>query len=266
MTSHIKRLFCGFLAAVLACTAFSACNTETEPAEKTAKTRVIVPATPAVGVGRIMPEKHEPKTFTVLIDPGHGFEDGGTGEGVLPDGILEKDINLAIANYLNENLTEYGFKTIMIHDGQTFPQSVNGDNNNKFNPNERVAYANTLDIDYYISIHVNSHTDSSASGVLAYYQQTWVNENENSEAITRYVVNAIDDAFVGDPDVVTHNDVSLAVIRETKAAATLVEVGFCTNPTDAANMILPEWQEQMAQAMADGIHQYYLDNVEPSSR
>lgn len=265
MTNQIKRIFCGLAAAMLVCTVFSSCENETEPIKKKDKTRTILPATPAIGVGRIMPEVHEPKTFTVLIDPGHGFEDGGAGDGILPSEWLEKDINLAIANYLNEELTTYGFKTLMTHNGETFPQSVNGDKNNKFNPNERVAYANTLDIDYYISIHVNSHTDTDASGTRVYYQQTWVKENENSEVITRYVANAIDDAFIGDPDVVTHNDVSLAVTRETKAAATLVEIGFCTNPTDAANMIQPEWQQQMAQAMADGIHQYYIDNIETPS-
>lgn len=257
-----KKIICGAAAILLACTAFVSCGNESGSGDAPKKERQRKPATPSIGIGRIMPEVHEPKAFTVLIDPGHGFEDGGAGDGILPDGYLEKDVNLAIANYLKEDLTEYGFQIIMSHDGVTFPQSVNYDNNNKFNPNERVAYANQQNIDYYISIHVNSHTDPNASGARVYYQQTWVKENQNSEAITRYVANSIDDAFTGDVDVVVHNDVSLAVTRETKAAATLVEVGFCTNPTDAANMIQPEWQAQMAQAMADGIHQYYTENVE----
>ncbi len=258
----MKRILCGAAALVIACMSLTACNDETGSAEKNKQERVRKAATPAVGVGRIMPEIYEQKAFTVMIDPGHGFEDGGAGEGILTNGVLEKDITLAIANYLKDDLTEYGFQIIMSHDGSTFPKTAAYDNNNKYRPEERVSYANSLDIDYYISIHVNSHTETSACGARVYYQQTWVKENENSEVITRYVANAIDDAFIGDPEVVTHNDVSLAVTRETKAAATLVEVGFCTNPTDAANMVQPEWQAQMAQAMADGIYQYYTDNVE----
>jgi len=262
MNHRIKRILCGAAAVLIACLSLTACNNDTAPAENSKRERVRRAATPAVGVGRIMPEIHEPKAYTIMIDPGHGFEDGGAGDGILPDGILEKDINLAIANYLNEDLTKYGFQIIMSHDGDTFPKTAVYDNNNKYRPEERVSYANSQDIDYYISIHVNSHTDPNASGARVYYQQTWVKENQNSEVITRYVANAIDNAFVGDSSVVTHNDVSLAVTRETKAAATLVEIGFCTNPTDAANMIQPEWQAQMAQAMADGIFKYYTDNVE----
>jgi len=265
MNRTIKKIICGAAAVLIACTAFVSCGKESGSADTPRKERERRPATPSVGVGRIMPEIHKPKAFTVMIDPGHGFEDGGTGEGILPDGILEKDINLAIASYLKDDLTEYGFQIIMTHDGKSFPKTVADDNNNKFRPEERVSYANSQDIDYYISIHVNSHTDSSASGARVYYQQTWIKKDQNSEMITRYVANSIDNAFIGDPDVVTHNDVSLAVTRETKAAATLVEIGFCTNPTDAANMIQPEWQEQIAQAMADGIYHYYSDNVEPSA-
>ncbi len=201
MTSQLKRLFCGICAVLLSGTMLSACGNETETAEKKETTRTILPATPAIGVGRIMPIKYEPKTFTVLIDPGHGFEDGGTGEGVLPDGILEKDINLAIAKYLNEALTTYGFRIVMSHDGVTFPQSVNTDNNNKFRPEERVRFANSLDIDYYISIHVNSHTDSSASGARVYYQQTWIKENKNSELMLFKNADHTFNILSGDTDV-----------------------------------------------------------------
>ena len=265
MNLQKKKFICSAAAILLACTALVSCGNESESGEVSRKARERKPAIPAVGVGRIMPEIHKPKAFTVMIDPGHGFEDGGAGDGILPGGVLEKDVNLSIANYLKEDLIEYGFQIIMSHDGTTFPKTAADDNNNKYRPEERISYANSKDIDYFLSIHVNSHTDPNASGARVYYQQTWVKENQNSETITRYVANAIDDAFTGDPDVVTHNDVSLAVTRETKAAATLVEVGFCTNPTDAANMIQAEWQEQMAQAMADGIYQYYTDNVEMPS-
>ena len=261
MNHRMKQILCGAAALLIAGMTLVSCSQESGLPENTKKERVRKAATPAVGVGRIMPEIHEEKACTALIDPGHGFDDGGAGDGILPDGILEKDINLAIANYLKEDLTEYGFQIIMSHDGDTFPRTAAYDNNNKYRPEERVSYANSLDI----SVHVNSHTDPSAMGARVYYQQTWIKENQNSELITRYLANSIDSAFSGDPEVVTHNDVSLAVTRETKAAATLVEIGFCTNPTDAANMIQSEWQAQMAQAMADGILQYYTDNVEKSS-
>ena len=47
---------------------------------------------------------------TIIIDAGHGGEDGGA---VALDGTLEKDVNLKIAKKLNSLFSEAGFSTIM---------------------------------------------------------------------------------------------------------------------------------------------------------
>lgn len=269
MINRKKKSVCGLAFLLAACMVFSACSEEPENADNGKKERVHKPSVPSIGVTRIMPEVHEPKAFTVMIDPGHGYTDGGTGDGILPDGLLEKDITLAIAKKLNEDLTEYGFQVMMTHDGEIFPRSSNGngnsyqdDGNDIYNIYERSKYANTLDIDYFISIHVNSHTNSEAQGVRTYYIQNWRKNDETSKPLTQYVTDSVRETFPMSPTPVMHNDSKYIVLTDTNAAATLVEIGFCTNPTDAANMIQPEWQEQMAQAMADGIHQYYTDNIE----
>lgn len=49
----------------------------------------------------------------IIIDAGHGGEDGGTQSA---DGVLEKDINLAISQKIKKILTRYGFDTVMIRD------------------------------------------------------------------------------------------------------------------------------------------------------
>ena len=80
-------------------------------------------AEPSDGVGRLMPDPITPKSFTVCIDPGHGFLDGGCGDGYFENGILEKDITLSISKKLNEALGLLGFNIIMTHDGTTFPKT-----------------------------------------------------------------------------------------------------------------------------------------------
>lgn len=72
----------------------------------------------------------------------------------------------------------------MTHDGTTFGKTYTDDGNQIFNPSERVAYANSLDIDYYISIHVNSYDKNpDTSGIRIYYENgnNWRKANTNDE-------------------------------------------------------------------------------------
>ena len=220
---------------------------------------------PSVGIGREENTQEmtpiEENGIVICIDPGHGFWDGGCGEGILPDGILEKDINLAIANFLRGELEMLGYDTIMTHDGATFPKSSIDDGNQKYNPNERVAYANTLDIDYYISIHVNSYdADTSIRGLRIYFTETAKKSLAISEEVAVCLGDAVYLEFPDDkkPVVIDQTgDTSFAVVRETVAPASLVEVGFATNPEDAANMVNTEWQKRVAKALARGIDAHF---------
>lgn len=226
-------------------------------------------AEPADGVGR---EKNSSVNtielpeiegdYFICIDPGHGFVDGGCGDGIWADGTLEKDINLAIANKLNEDLKELGFSTIMTHNGTEFAKANIDDGNQIFNPNERVAYVNTLDIDYFISIHVNSYADNpSTSGIRIYYENdnNWRKTGKDSEAIAQAISSSIISEMKPSPlpEIYDQNTASYAVVRETMAAASLIEVGFCTNPDDAENMVDDEWQNELAKAIADGLYTYF---------
>lgn len=231
---------------------------ETERAED-------VLATPSDGIGREEVENVTPPApdngVVICIDPGHGFMDGGCGEGLLADGLLEKDINLAIATYLQAELDHLGYDTIMTRDETTFKKGPADDGNKLFNPTERASYANTLDIDYYISIHVNSFVgDSTVRGMRIYFKETSRKTSPISDDVAYLLGEAVYAEFPNDkkPVVVDHtNETSFAVIRETVAPASLVEVGFATNEYDAANMVNPEWQKRIAKALALGIDAHF---------
>ena len=99
-------------------------DTEEKTTEPSAQTILITPAIPGTGIGRVMPVAEEPNGIIVCIDAGHGFMDGGTGDGVLPDGLLEKDITMMIAQKLSEDLIMYGYTTIFTHDGENLPPAI----------------------------------------------------------------------------------------------------------------------------------------------
>ena len=157
MTKNKWHIFC--LSALLAgaLLVMPSCS-DTGETEKISHKMRSEAAEPSVGIGRPEEKETEPavvyekKNYTICVDPGHGFVDGGTGEGVFEDGILEKDVNFAVAGKLAEFLEIRGFDVIMTHDGKNIPKAdTNG--NKIFNAEERAAYANTLDIDYFVSIH-----------------------------------------------------------------------------------------------------------------
>ena len=240
---------------------------------KTDETSQAELATPASGVGRDAADETESETkaartpaaangYVICIDPGHGFEDGGCGDGVWKDGTLEKDINLSVANKLKSYLELLGFTVILTHDGTEIPKSPIDDGNKRFNPNERVSYVNTLDIDYFISIHVNSYdSDTSASGTRIYYEddRNWRKTDKKSDVIADLIAEKINEETSPAVKAVTYDQgsASYAVVRETLVAASLIEIGFCTNETDAANMVNDEWQDALACAIADGIAAFY---------
>ncbi len=218
------------------------------------------------GVGREKsakkPSPASPNGITICIDPGHGFIDGGCGEGIWDDGTLEKDITLAIAQHLDEDLRNLGYNTIMTHDGVNPPAGGDSNSDGIFNANERVAYVSNLNFDYFVSIHVNSYDKNpDTSGIRIYYEDdaNWRKVGKDSDKIAEEISASILTEMKPDTPPITcdQNVVSYAVVRETMTAASLIETGFSTNVNDAANLVDKEWQQQLAQAIADGINAYY---------
>ncbi|MBQ4353538.1 MAG: N-acetylmuramoyl-L-alanine amidase, partial [Clostridia bacterium] len=156
-------------------------------------------AQPSVGIGREMETKApavpvEPKNFTICVDPGHGFVDGGAGEGVFENGVLEKDITLAVSKLLVEDLENLGFKTIITHNGVDYP-AADKNRNKIFSAMERSAYVNTLDIDYFVSIHVNAYDDPSVYGMQIYYEQNGKKVNDWSQTVADEIASSLEGTF-----------------------------------------------------------------------
>lgn len=264
MKKNYIRYLCIPIALTLLCTLFSACSGENKQAEANTTTPYdkTVPASVSSesGIGRFVSEP-SPDARTIVIDPGHGFVDVGCGDGIYSDGTLEKDITLAISKLLDESLRRRGYNTIITHDGENIPAAdTNG--NKIFSASERVAYVNGLECDYVISVHVNSlDSDSTVEGMHIYYKQNSVKENDWGMAIAQDIASAIDTGINPNKSTLIKDGsapaTTFAMTRDVVHASSLLEVGFVTNPTDAANMIDPEWQEKLAEAIADGIDKFF---------
>ena len=229
------------------------------------------PASPAMGVGRVMPGLYVDRDELILIDPGHGFDDPGAGD---TDAswwkdleVRERDVTLAVAKMLDEELQARGFRTMMTHDGVTFPEEFNYDGNNKFMPDERAAYINYVAPDYMVSVHVNSAENQGACGAIVFYNLTSQTKwNDWSEPAAEYIADAIDEyVMISAPtklgNEITHAFASYAVTRDTHAPGCLIEMGYATNEVDAQNLLREDWQRSMAQGIAAGIARFF-DSLE----
>jgi len=171
--------------------------------------------------------------FHVVLDPGHGGEDPGA----VAEEIYEKDINLAIALLVRDNLARH--EKIVV--------SMTRENDSFLALSERAEHANKLDADLYVSIHANALDDETYSGLFTFYHPNKRSSQKPAELIQR-AASAATGAI--DRGVRTENYV---VLRETEMPAVLVETGFMTCPEELSRLIDPEYQSKMASGIADGI-------------
>ncbi len=264
-----KRLLAGALA-LLTGAVWTGCARQTTaeipPLDQKPPEEVIVlsPEAPAEGVGRVMPEVVVPRNRLICIDPGHGFYDPGTGPGYMTAGTYERDITVKVSGFLKEKLENMGFDVVLTHNGEEIPAGWDWDGNGIFSAiYERPTYINqVVNPDYMVSIHVNAVENQEKCGAIVFYHQSSYKINDWSEGISHSIADAIDSGIettavtrVSSPEDTA--DSSFAVCRETNCAASLVELGFCTNQTDAENLINPVWQEQIAAAIARGIGDFF---------
>ena len=156
---------------------------------------------------------------------------------------------------------------VVAHDGVNMPETYNWDGNDRFNPNERVAMMNDLKPDYIVSIHTNTAGNPNACGVQVYYDHvSSFKDNDWNEPAAITIAETIDELVETTAETDLRNPInadnaSLAVIRDTHPAACLIELGFCTNEKDAANLTDPAWQASVANAIAEGIERFF-DSME----
>lgn len=181
---------------------------------------------------------------TVVIDAGHGGKDPGA---IGTTKSLEKDFALAMALKLEKRLTGSPITAVLTRKGDTF-----------IDLDYRAHIANNLKADAFISIHANSTgTMGSASGTETLYTRPECLDLANT--LHKHLVAA---TGLKDRGVKKQN---LAVTRETKMPAALLEVGFINHPADEIKLFDPKFQDKIVDAIAKALYEYFgvKDRPEP---
>lgn len=185
-------------------------------------------------------QEPEPKIPLVVIDPGHGGEDEGCSRG----DVLEKDINLELSRRLAVRLRDMGFDVILTRENGETEVSLK----------ERVALAEEKEADIFVSIHQNSCEQFSAS---ARGIETWYCGRDRD---CRRLAQLVHKGALGKtkaPERELREGRELYVTRETSMPSCLIETGFLSNEEERKLLCDAEYQEKLAEGIAEGIYSYF---------
>ncbi|WP_448589102.1 N-acetylmuramoyl-L-alanine amidase [Thermodesulfobium sp.] len=187
----------------------------------------------------------------IVIDPGHG----GSDPGCVANGVEEKVATLGVALHLKPILEKMGFKVIMTRETDKDvwgkPYNMPGYDANESELQARVNIANENGAALFVSIHFNACADPSIHGTQVYYY---------SPQSYKFASTMIKDISKVNP-VYTDRPIRRPfwVIKYTTMPAILIETDFITNPAVASQVYNSDYQEKIAQAIAQGIYDSYKE-------
>lgn len=195
------------------------------------------------------PGDDEPPVI-VVVDPGHGGEDGGA---VSTDGsVQESGLNLEVAQKVCDLLRFTGQQAAMtrtedvsIHspDAKTMRQRKVSDIHN------RVALVNETERAVLLSIHQNSLPSSR----VTHGAQVFWNTREGAEPLAEAVQQALNASVnVGNEKHTKKIPSTIYLMNQITAPGILVECGFLSNWEETVRLQEPTYQRKLATAITAG--------------
>jgi N-acetylmuramoyl-L-alanine amidase len=190
----------------------------------------------------------------VVIDPGHGGEDGGA---VSCTGISESSFNLDISLRLNDLLHLLGIDTVMTRDtdrsihtqGDTIAARKVSD------LKERVKLANSANAVILVSIHQNHFSDNRYSGAQVFYKK----DTKSAELAARLQTSFVQTINHGSNRKSKKAD-GIYLLEKVNLPAILVECGFLSNYGEEAKLRDDKYQKQVASVIAATCSTYLHGN------
>lgn len=202
-----------------------------------------------------LPGSHEGKVL--VIDPGHGGVQPGSRTVV--GNRLEKELTLDWALRARALLTNQGWRVYLTRSNDVDVALTN-----------RVALAEKLHADLFVSLHFNSFANPEYAGLETYCMtpagmpSNLVRGSEDHMALPN---NAYDDenlcwavrlhqALIQEthaPDRAVRRARFMAVLRNQKCPAVLIEGGYLSNRSEAAKLVSEAYRQQLAEGLVKAL-------------
>jgi N-acetylmuramoyl-L-alanine amidase len=177
-----------------------------------------------------------PRKGVVVIDAGHGAHDPGTSS---PTGLKEKDVNLRVAAKVATLLEQRGVGVVMTRWQDKYIELE-----------ERAEIGNRRKAALFVSIHADSAPSSSARGFTIYVA---AGASAQSYQAAHAINQAMEKTGMNNRGI---REEDFRVLMKSKGPAVLIELGYLSNPQDAARLADDRYRDRLAQAIASGIQAY----------
>lgn len=186
----------------------------------------------------------------IIIDAGHGGEDGGA---TSCTGVVESTYNLAIALRLNDLFHLLGYDTKMIRTtdisvytkGETIAQKKVSD------LKERVRIVNETENALLLSIHQNNFSDDRYSGAQVFYAGT-----EGSEQLAKQLQSAFVSTLNIGSSRKSKKSNGVYLMENIGCTGVLIECGFLSNVKEEAKLRNADYQQKLCCVIAATVNQF----------
>lgn len=201
--------------------------------------------------GRIPTMHADGRRPVMVIDPGHGGEDGGA---VGPDGSRESEINLAVSLRTDALLGFFGWPCVMTRAEETLEYPPSADTVKKRKQadlDRRVKLADSTPNAVLISIHQNKYPSAGPQGAQVLFR-------EDAESIR--LADLIQERFKAALGESVRSSVPISdkiyLMRKVRCPAVLIECGFLSNPEESKLLRSEAYQTKLALCIACACAEY----------
>lgn len=200
------------------------------------------------------------KKATVIIDAGHGEPDGGC---VGSDGTKEAGLNLSVSKKL-EDLLKNDYNTIMTRSDENGIHSAGAKTiteKKRSDMQKRKSIKESSGADIFVSIHMNQFEQSKYFGAQVIYDKS----NENAKRLAQEIQKQLSLIDENNKRQAMACNGSVFLLKSSQVASVIVECGFLSNSPELEKLKTDEYQNQLAQAIKQGIDAYFSSVKNPDT-
>jgi len=194
---------------------------------------------------------------TVIIDAGHGGEDGGASG---KNGTLEKDVNLDIALKLAELMRLGGFDVVLTRedDRMLYTENIKGKRKTQDLRN-RFEVAKQHPDSVFVSIHANAFPNAEYGGLQVYYSP---NDSKSMDIASRIQFANAEYLQPENDRVIKKADSKIYLLDRIETPAVMVECGFLTNVNEAELLASEDYRTKLASVIYKALCDYFASQSE----